>query len=339
MASMERKNVTIKDVAAAAGVAVSTVSRVLNNLDRVSDETREKVKRVADEMGFVRNTLAASVKTGRSNMIMVIVPDIINEYYTAVIQGVEEVAVKQGYFTLVFASNEMIKKEHEFFNGKFGKIVDGVIMIPAHEDLTFIKQYAKPIVIVDRYVSGSNTEAVIIDNLAGARELTEELVSNGHKDIAILIGSEMFNIGKDRMHGYEQVMQEHGLPVRPEYIKRCTWYAETGYESTKELLALPNPPTAIFFSINLLCIGCMEAIAESGLRIGEDISLVGFDDSLMARYMGNGVTVVQRATVEMGRLAAQKLIDRMNGEACSEDERKVVLPVNLVRRNSVKKLK
>ena len=338
MAKKTTKNVTIKDVAAAAGVAVSTVSRVLNNLDRVSDETREKVQRVADEMGFVRNTLAASVKTGRSNMIMVIVPDIINEFYTAVIQGVEESAVQKGYFTMVFASNEMQKKEEEFFCGKFGKIVDGVVMIPAHEDLSFVKEYVKPIVIVDRYVSGSCAEAVIIDNLGGARMLTQELVDNGHKDIAILIGPEMFNIGKERMGGYTQVMCENGLQIHPEYVKRCTWYAESGYEKTKELLALPNPPSAIFATNNLLGIGCMQAIVESGLKLGEDISLVCFDDTLMAQYMTPGITVVKRETVEMGRLAAEKLIQLIEGEKCSVKERKIVLPVTLVRRNSVKKL-
>lgn len=333
-----RRDVTIKDVAERAGVAVSTVSRVLNNLDRVSDETREKVKKAADELGFVRNTLAASVKTGRSNMIMVIVPDIINEYYTAVIQGVEEVAVKKGYFTMVFASNDTPNKENEFFNGKFGKIVDGVIMIPAHEDLSFIGRFNKPVVIVDRYVSGSNAEAVIIDNFEGAYVLAKELTDNGHRDIAILIGPKMFNIGKDRMGGFEKALQEAGIAVNPDYVKRCTWYAESGYEKTKELLAMKHPPTAIFATNNLLGVGCMEAIAESGLKIGEDISLVCFDDTLLAQYMSPGITVVKRATVEMGRLGAQKLIELMEGRERSSTPRKIVLPVTLVRRNSVKNL-
>ncbi len=332
------RNVTIKDVAQHAGVAVSTVSRVLNNLDRVSDETRDKVKKAAEELGFVRNTLAASVKTGRTSMIVVVVPDIINEYYTAVIQGVEEIAIKNGYYTLVFASNDTPEKESELFNGRLGKIVEGVVLIPAHEDLSFIKNYGKPVVIVDRYVSGSNTEAVIIDNFKGSYILSKELVDNGHKDIAILIGPKMFNIGKDRMGGFEKALKEAEVPINPDYVKRCTWYAESGYEKTKELLDMKNPPTAIFATNNLLCIGCIEAIVERGLKLGEDISLVGFDDTLLAQYMAPGVTVVRRETIEMGRLGAQKLIELMQGKNNSSTERKIILPVTLVRRNSVKKL-
>ena len=332
------RDITIKDVAERAGVAVSTVSRVLNNLDRVSDETREKVKKAADELGFVRNTLAASVKTGRSNMIMVVVPDIINEYYTAVIQGVEEVAVKCGYFTLVFASNDTVDKENEFFNGKFGKIVDGVIMIPAHEDLSFIKTFGRPVVIVDRYVPGSHNEAVIIDNFRGAYLLTRELLKNGHKDIGVLMGPKAFNIGQERMGGFEQAMQDAGIPVQPQYIKYCTWYAESGYEKTNELLDMPNPPTAIYASNNLLGVGCIEALEKRGMQLGEDMSLVCFDDTLLAQYIGPGVTVIRRATVEMGRLAAQKLIDRMEGRETANTARKIILPVSLIQRGSVKNL-
>lgn len=137
------REATIKDVAEKAGVAISTVSRVLNNLDRVSDETRDKVKKAAKDIGFVKNDIAASMKTGQTKLIAVVVPDIINEYYTSVIHGIEEEAAKRGYFTLVFATNDSIKKEEELFKGKFVRIIDGAILIPAHEDMTYFKKLKK----------------------------------------------------------------------------------------------------------------------------------------------------------------------------------------------------
>lgn len=338
---MEKNNgkaITIKDVAQQAGVAVSTVSRVLNNLDRVSAETRDKVKKAADELGFVRNTLAASVKTGHTKMIVVVVPDIINEYYTAVIQGVETVAFQKGYYTLVFSNDDNAQKESELFNGPLGKIVEGVILIPAHEDLSFIKDFGKPVVVIDRDVPESDTQAVIIDNFRGSYLLSRELLDNGHREIAILIGPKAFNIGKDRMGGFEKAMSEAGVPIDPDYVRECTWYAESGYEQTGALLDMEHPPTAILATNNLLCIGCMEAIRERGLRLGEDISLVGFDDTLLAQYTTPGVTVVRRETLEMGRMGARRLIELMEGKPAASAGRKIVLPVTLVRRDSVKKL-
>ena len=142
--SKTEKIVTIKEVAKHAGVAISTVSRVLNHLDRVSEETRERVRRAAQELGYVKNNLAASMKTGSTKLIVVVVPDMVNEFYTAVVQGVEEVAVSQGYYPLVFATGDSREKERELFEGKFGRIIDGAVVIPAHTDMDFFKGLNKP---------------------------------------------------------------------------------------------------------------------------------------------------------------------------------------------------
>lgn len=332
------RTITIKEVADLAGVSISTVSRVLNDLDRVSDETRAKVKGAAEELGYIRNGLAASMKTGSTKMIVVVVPDIINEYYTAVIQGVEDIAVERGYYTLVFSTGDSLVKEQELLNGKFGKMVDGAVVIPAHDNMEFFREFEKPVVIVDRYIPGSKMDAVVINNLKGSYLLTKELLEAGHRDISILIGPQTFNIGQERMKGFLKAMDEYHIPVSPDYIRDCTWYEESGYENTMKLLSMDHPPTAIFATNNLLCLGAMEAVADRGLKIGTDISLVGFDDNILAKYMSPGVTVVRRATIEMGRLGAEKLINRLQGKR-DRYSRKIVMDVELIRRGSVVNLK
>lgn len=327
--------VTIKDVSERAGVAISTVSRVLNGLDRVSDETRERVRQAADELGYVRNSLAASVKTGLSRLIVVIVPDIINEYYTSVIQGVEEVAVSNGYYPVVFSSKDSHNKENELFSGELGHILDGAIIIPAINDLSYYKGLDKPVVVVDRYVSGSEMPAVVIDNHRGGYLATQELIQAGHRDIAVISGAEEFNIGIDRLAGYTDALRDHGLPPRREYIRTGSWYQDFGYDCTMALLALDRPPTAIFAANNLLCIGCLQALRRRGLAVGRDISLVGLDDSAVAELAEPGITVVKRATTEMGRLGMEKLIDLIEQRKEPRHPRKIVLDVGLVRRRSV----
>ena len=332
------KDVTIKDVAQMAGVSISTVSRVLNGLDRVSDETRHKVNEVARNLRYVPNSIAVSMITGSTKMIVVVVPDIINEYYTSVIQGAEEVAKSEGYYTLIFATGDEIDKEIELFNGSFVRIIDGAIIIPASPDPKYYTGFSKPLVMVDRYIPESGLEGVVIDNFDGTYRLTKHLVDNNHKDIAIIMGPTDLNIGKERYAGFVQALSDADIPIQDRYIKRGSWYVENGFNSTMQLLSMKNPPTAIIASNNLICIGCIKAIHSLGLEIGKDISVVGFDDNLLAEFVNGGVTVISRPTVEMGRMAAQKLIKSINGEKMDCTYRKMVLGVELLIRNSVKKL-
>lgn len=327
--------VTIKDVSDRAGVAISTVSRVLNGLDRVSDETRIKVEKAVEELGYVKNSLAASMKTGKSKMIVVVVPDIINEYYTAVVQGVEEIASNEDYYTMICSSRDSHMKEQELFSGELGMVIDGVIIIPAYDDLEYYRNIAKPVVIIDRYVSGSDMHAVVIDNYKGSYLLTEELILAGHRNIAFVSGALEFNIGMERLNGYREALKNYGLEIRQENEMIDHWYQEHGYLSTKSLLEREDPPTAIFAANNLLCIGCIKAIREKRLEIGRDISLVGFDDSAVAQLLDPDITVVKRATTEMGKIGMTKLLDIINKNQHPVYPKKVVLDVELVRRHSV----
>lgn len=333
-------SVTIKDVADYAHVAVSTVSRVINNKDRVSPETRKAVNDAIEALGYVRNNFAASIKTGETRFIAAVVPDIRNEFYTAVIRGIESVASKRGYYTLVYTTGETYEKEQALFEGELSHIVDGIILTPSQPDYAFYKNYGKPTVIIDREIPGSDIYSVCVDNYKGAELLTEELVKFGHKRIALISGSFVFNIGIDRLNAYLDVHKRHNIPVRKEYICTGGWFEEDGYRLTNQLLELPEPPTAIFAANNLLCIGSAECLCDRGMEIGKDISLVGFDDSTVARYLEPGITGIRRATDEMGKIGAEMLLELINTSHTEKIfQKKIVLDVDIIRRASIAKLK
>lgn len=329
---------TIKDVADYAHVAVSTVSRVINNKDRVSPETRKAVCEAIEALGYVRNNFAAAMKTGETRFIVTVVPDIRNEFYTAVIRGVEAVASTRGYYTLVYTTAEMYAKEQTVFEGEFSHMVDGIILTPSQADYTLYQRTGKPTVIIDREIPGSDMYSVCVDNYRGIAMLMNELIQYGHRKIAILSGPLVFNIGIDRMNAYTDVLKEHNIPIRQEYIRTGDWFEEDGYRLTDQLLGLEDRPTAILAANNLLCIGCAECLCDRGLVIGKDISLVGFDDSIVARYIAPGITCIRRATSEMGEIGAEMLLSLLNNRPEDIKERKRVLDVELVRRSSIAKI-
>ncbi|MFJ5717863.1 LacI family DNA-binding transcriptional regulator [Neobacillus sp. NPDC093127] len=328
---------SIKDIAKASGVSVSTVSRVLNGKDRVSENTRKQVLKVIEELNYVPSNVAVSMVKKETKMIAVIVPDIINPFYTAVIKGTEEYARSQGYFTLVFSTNDNKEEEEEFFKGFLSKIVDGIIIVPASTDIDFYANFKKPIVLVDRYIEGSKYDGVVIDNFDGAYQATKHFIEKGHKDIAIISGPTEFNIGKDRFWGYERALKENHLNMNPNYIKKGDWFEDNGYHSTLQLLDLENPPTAIFASNNLTCVGCIKALNDRKVEVGKEISLIGFDDNELANFVSPKITIIRRPTSEMGSTATRLLLERKGMEKAEITHRKIMLGTELVIRGSVER--
>jgi len=333
-------DITIKDVAKRANVSVATVSRVLNGLDRVSAETRKKVLKVIEEMNFVPNTMAASMITKQTQMLAVVVPAIENPFYTAVIQGTVEVAKREGYYAFVFSTNDKEEEENLFFEGSLSKMADGIVLIGAHKEPEFYRGIRKPVVLVDRYIEGSGLDGVVIDNFRGAYEATRFLIENNHRSIAIINGPQDFNDGKERFWGFQQALKDAGLSTNADYLRSGDWFEDNGYESTMQLMRLPNPPTAIFAANNLICQGAIKAIRDLDLVIGEDISLVGFDENELAAFTKPKVAVVKRPTYEMGVHAADRLLHIIKTKADkTSGPQKITLGVELLKSGSVKKLK
>lgn len=328
------RQITIKDVAARSGVAISTVSRVINDRGLVSPETRERVQQAAHELGYVRNSMAASMKSGTSNMIVVIIPDLVNDFFSAVVQGVEESVSAYGYSTLIFTTGESPEKEKGFFVGELGNLVDGAVLVPSIDDFHFYHDLEKPVVLVDRTLG--SLDSVVINNYRGSFLATEELIRAGHKKIAIINGDRGrdFTICTNRMDGYLAAMQQYHVPVNDAYVLYGPWYQESGYELTRQLMELPDPPTAIFAANNQISIGCINYLIEHEIPIGPGVSLVAFDDSLLARTMTPKITVIERPTIEMGRIAGKILMENLRGEEPA-GQRRHMMDVRLIRRNSV----
>ncbi|HBE78604.1 MAG TPA: LacI family transcriptional regulator [Firmicutes bacterium] len=337
---MSNREITIKDVAERANVSVSTVSRVLNGLDRVSDKTRTEVLKIIKELNYIPNDIAVSMITKKTKVIAVVVPNLENPFYTAVIRGTVEVTKKAGYFTSVISTNENEVEETDYFQGYLNRNVDGFILIGAHDKPDFYRNIKKHVVLVDRYIDNTNLDGVIIDNFKGAYEGTKNLLENGHTKIAVINGPRNFNDGIERYWGYYQAIKDYGIEIDECYHKQGEWSEDNGYQATLELMKLDNPPTAIFAANNLICMGTIKALRDLGLAIGEDISLVGFDENDLAEFIIPKITVVRRPTYEMGIQAAEMLLQKIfnNDSTTNNNPKKVVLGVELLKRGSVKNL-
>ncbi|MCM3715307.1 LacI family transcriptional regulator [Alkalihalobacillus oceani] len=337
---MSHLNKTIKDVAKHANVSVATVSRVLNNLDRVSDKTRKKVKKAIEELQFVPNSLAASMITKQTKMIATIVPNIQNSFYTSVIQATADVAKAEGYFTFVFPTNDSVEEEEAFFQGVLSKNVEGIVLVGTQTNPDAYKTIDKQIVLVDRYIENSGLDGVVIDNFRGAYEATTHMIEKGHTDIAILSGPTIYSNWKERYWGYQQALKDHGIKANPAYMKEGNWQEDSGYEMTLNLMRMDQPPTAIFATSYILCTYAINAIRDMNLVIGEDISLVGFDENDLAQFIRPKVTVVRRPTYEMGTHAATMLINKLKHKnKLDPHPKKLTLSVELLKNGSVKDLK
>lgn len=325
---------TIKDIARYAGVSISTVSRVLNNLDRVSPQTRKRVLEAIDEFGYVQNNFAAFMVTGQTKLILIVVPDFINEFFGAVVQGAERCLREYSYSTIVISTGDNESSDISSRLSNLEYAVDGAIIIPTGGNAEHYSSFHKPHVFVDRSVSDSTSDSVLVDNFGGMYLLTNELINAGHHKISIITGNERLNIGRDRLSGFRKAMQDRNLPINERYICKGELCEENGYHMMIELFSGTEPPTAVIAGNNLICSGIIAAIQKLDLTIGRDLSLVSFDDQPLASLLQPGITVIDRPTTEMGMIAAQLLLERLQKKD-NIGQRKIVMPVTLIRRNSI----
>ncbi len=335
---MKKTEVTIKDVATKANVSISTVSRVLNGLDRVSPKTKEKVEAAAQELQFVPNNIAISMVTKRTNMIAVVVPEIINTFYISVIQGIENIAKQHGYHILMFSADNCAQTEMDMASSVFQRMADGIIVIPTVRDLSIYNHFGDRIVLVDRYFPGLSQNAVVVDNYGGSYMMGNYLVGKGHTRIGFVNGEETFNIGQERRAGFYTALAQNGIAADPELMFSGEWDESCGYQAMEQYFAMKNPPTAVFCTNNRICAGAIQYFSEHNLTIGEQISLVGFDDNKLARFVKPAVTVIDRPTIEMGESAMRILLSKLSGKGKKEPAAVTSMRVKIIERGSVKDL-
>lgn len=334
--------VTIREVAKRAGVSCATISRVINNSDIVKDKTRDHVIKIIKEMGFAPNEVARSLSKNETKTIGVVVPDINNPFFGDVIKGVSMLADKHHLNILLCDTNEDTEKEKNSLHMLKEQRIRGIIIGPASDKNEFNSEYLSilenmgiPIVLVGRDVKYSNFDGVFIDNVQGACDGVTALIQNGHKKIAIIAGPEDSKPGRERLGGYLKAMTMNGLDVSEDYIFRGNFKLESGYEFTRQILKMEDRPTAIFTCNNMMTLGCIKAIMEIDLKIPDDIALVGFDEIEILNIFNMHISVISRPTLEMGVIAMEMLLERLNKkESGGSASKRVTLMPELICKGS-----
>ena len=308
---------SLTDVARLAGVSIATVSRVINESDKVSSATREAVQKAMKELGYIPSRVARRLRQrgGLRHLLGVILPDIQNPFNAEIARGIEDVAYANKFAVLLCNSDDKLVKEQFYLNVMRSESVDGVILPPNQESDEAVRNVIEAgmtVVIVDRALKNVSVDTVAVDNIFGAHEAVQHLIQKGHSRIGLIAGPSSISNSRQRRRGYEKALKEADLPLDSELIRIGDYKQNSGRVLAKELLELPSPPTALFVSNNLMAVGALEAIHEKKLKVPESIALIGFDDLPWAEALDPPLTVVRQPAYEVGKAAAEMLINRLN---------------------------
>ena len=328
----------IIDIAKLAGVSKSTVSRYLNN-GYVGAESREKIKKVIDETGFMPQSYAKSLRTGKTNLIGVIVPKISTETAPRVVQGITEVLSENNYDVLIANTNLSVEKEFEYLNIFKNNQVDGVIFMgtkitPKHRKI--MDKLNVPIVVVAQYMD--NYPCVYHDDFNAAKYMTEYLIGKGHKNIGFIgVYEEDRSVGLERKNGYIAALNENDLEVDIENLKLGDFSYESGYELSKKLIKKKNIPTAIFAVTDNLAIATIDCLKDNGLNVPEDVAVVSIGDTSISQVVSPKLTTIHYYYKTSGRKSGEIMLELLkNGIKTSKTIKKnIKLSYRLIERNSV----
>jgi LacI family transcriptional regulator len=327
---------TLTDVARLAGVSTMTVSRVINNSGYISPDTRARVDRAIVELGYMPNALARQLRSKRTKTIALVLTDITNPFFTTIARGVEDAAGGLGYAVMFCNTDESETEEIEYVRMLIQRRVDGVLLVPATDSsgsLELLQKHGLPVVVLDRRACSDQVDEVRADSEAGAYLAARHLIGLGHRRIAVLTGPSRVSTSVDRVVGYRRALAEEGLEPESELILFGEFNEASGYEMTQRILADRPQPTAIFAGNNFIAFGAIRALREAGTRIPEDMSIVVFDDLPPGWAVDPFLTVVSQPAYEIGKRAAELMLERLAGDAPAK-RRTLVLPSELITRRS-----
>ncbi|MFL5664179.1 MAG: LacI family DNA-binding transcriptional regulator [Ktedonobacteraceae bacterium] len=328
----------IQDVAKRAGVSIATVSRVLNDRGHVNEDVIARVRLAAQELQYQPSRAARALRANQTTIIGLLITDIQNPFFTELVRGVEDVAQRNGYSLILCNSDEDPQKERQYIEVLCAERVAGAIVVPIREQPRTLKLFHEhniPIVTVDRRVKDDETDAVLVDNVRGAREATTHLLTNGYRRIGMISGPLTTTTGRERLEGYRQALREAGREHDPFLERIGSFKEESGRRLTYELLDMENPIDALFVANNLMTLGVLAALNERKQRIPDDIAVVGFDEMPWATLDAISLTTVKQPVYEIGSTAALRLFQRLqNATAFTRQE--IVLAPTLRIRNSTR---
>ncbi len=334
---MSRRHISLKDLANELEVSISTVSRALKNHPDISAELTVKIQNLAKEWNYTPNPLAMGLLRRQTKMIGVIVPDIVTHFYSSIISGIEEVAKQHGYFIVIASSNESVEKEIESVENLLKSRVEGFIVCVSRETSHF-EHFKKlisneiPLVFFDRICESLKVPSVIADGVDAAQKITRHFYENGCKRIAYISGPDHLNISKNRKDGYLQGLKECGLKFDSQLLAECNLSFEDATRATQQLLQIKKLPDAIFGLNDTIAFAAMKEIKKQGLKIPDDIALVGFTDEFHSTIVEPTLTSIIHPTLKMGREAANLFFRLI--EKGSNFKQQIVLETELIVRES-----
>ncbi|MGI9951697.1 LacI family DNA-binding transcriptional regulator [Moorellaceae bacterium AZ2] len=334
------KVVTIKDVAHKAGVAPSTVSRVMNNSGYVSAEVKERVLKAIEELGFRPNPMAKGLGGGHTYTIGLILPDITNAFFPSLARSIEDTASVHGYTVFLCNSDNEPANEEKYLRTLVQRFVDGIIIVGSSSESSCIQEVASngiPVVLIDRRVEGVAADSVFCDNIHGAYLAVTHLLDEGHREIAFLGGPLDVSTTREREQGYILAHQEKGVPIDRSLISYGEFTYESGFKQMTDLLERGRQPSAVFAANDMLAIGANRAIEGKNLRVPEDISIVGYDDILWAALEKPPLTTVAQPVYRLGMTACEILLERINRPGVQEPRQVVLQPRLIIRQSTCKK--
>lgn len=327
--------VSIKDIAKAAGVSHSTVSRALRHSPLISEETGDRIRRLAAEMGYVPSAIARGLVTQSTRTIGLVVTTIADPFVAEIVRGVEEVALDHGYSVFLCNSNAQPQREIAAVRILRENRVDGVIVTSSRVGnlyLPMLEEMKVPIVLINNQRAGQYVWSVATDNVHGGCLATEYLIELGHRRIGYLGGSPEVSSNRDRLRGYRQALKAHGIRYDPQLVTKGNGRMEGGQRGVEQLLSLSEPPTAVFCYNDMTAIGALRALREAKLQVPQDMSVIGFDDIALAAYVEPPLTTIAQAKHEMGQLAMRMLLQLLSEE--KQDVHNIVLQGKLIVRAS-----
>jgi LacI family transcriptional regulator len=329
---------TLRDVARRAGVSAGMAGRVLGNYGSFSESTRRKVLSAAKAVEYTPNIIARSLRTRLTKTIGVLISDITTFFWTTLTRGIQDRAAKENFSIILCNSDEESHSEKAFLTTLIERNIDGLIISPTLDNHSYLRKLSRsliPLVLVDRKIKGLHVPTIRVDNQTGAYDAVRHLIGLGHERIAIIKGIDGVETSDERYAGYAKALNESGIPIRVSLVKEGRFLKDRAFAVTKELIRMKRGPSAIFVCNEPMVSGSMIALKESGVRIPEDIALIGFDDPVWAAYTDPPLTTVSQPSYAMGMLAFDYLLAQiMKPDKNDKYVEDVVLKPTLIVRKS-----
>lgn len=308
------------DVAKRANVSVATVSRVYSNPDKVSPKNRQKVYEAIKELDYQPNVLARNLRRLQTNTFLVVVPNIVNTFFTSILKTIQATAIESGYQVLLGDTNRSPDLEESYIRLLKQRMVDGVILLFPRMETAALEAIAEeyPVVIVGRKVSNPDIPFVTNDNAVSTRAATEHIIKLGHRRIGYLAGTLNLEISSERLKGFRQAMEQNGLETDEALIREGDFYLDAGYSLALEMLSSPNRPTAVIAASDEMAIGAMRAAKELGISVPSQLAVMGFDDIRMASICEPPLSTIAQPKEEFGKISTQLLIALLQGRLQSK---------------------